>query len=119
MTVVGLKRNCWQSNGPTQSLLGDCAGVRVGGVEIVLNSNRTQAYGLELFRNVGIDPAAKKIVVVKSSNHFMAAYGPIAKKVIYVESDGPLSLDYRKLPYKRVRRPIWPLDENTTPGLIL
>ncbi|MCK1440550.1 M81 family metallopeptidase [Bradyrhizobium sp. 15] len=119
VTVVGLKRNCWQSNGPTQSLLGDCAGVRVGGVEIVLNSNRTQAYGLELFRNVGIDPAAKKIVVVKSSNHFMAAYGPIAKKVIYVESDGPLSLDYRKLPYKRVRRPIWPLDENTTPGLIL
>lgn len=119
VTVVGLKRNCWQSNGPTQVLLGDCAGVRVGGVEIVLNSNRTQAYGLELFRNVGIEPAAKKIVVVKSSNHFMAAYGPLAKKVIYVESDGPLSVDCRKLPYKRVHRPIWPLDENTTPGLIL
>ena len=65
--------------------VGDCAAVRVGGVDVVLIANRTQATGLELFTNLGIDPTQKKIVVVKSTNHFMAAYGPIAKKVIYVE----------------------------------
>ena len=54
---------------------------------------------------VGIDPRARSIVVVKSTNHFMAAFGPIAKQVIYVESDGPLSRDYRKIPYTRVQRP--------------
>ena len=48
----------------------------------------------------------------------MAAFGPIAKKVIYVESDGPLPRSYKKLPYTKVRRPIWPLDEETKPGLI-
>jgi microcystin degradation protein MlrC len=48
----------------------------------------------------------------------MAAYGPIAKKVLYVDSDAPLCRDYRKIPYTRVQRPIWPLDEHTTPGLI-
>ena len=43
---------------------------------------------------------------------------PIAKRVIYVESDGPLARDYRKMVYTKVKRPIWPLDEETQPGLI-
>jgi microcystin degradation protein MlrC len=116
--VTALKRDCWQSFGPTQVPLGDCAAVRVGGVDIVLITNRTQALGLELFTNLGIDPRRKKLVMVKSTNHFMAAFGPIAKKVIYIDSDGPLSRDYRKIPYTKVARPIWPLDEHTTPGLI-
>ena len=118
-TVIGLARECWQSFGPTKVPLGDCAAVKIGGVEVVLITKRTQALGLELFTNLGIDPRAKKLVVVKSTNHFMAAFGPIAKVVFYVDSDAPLSRDYRKIPYSRVRRPIWPLDEETAPGLIL
>ncbi len=117
--VTKLARNCWQSFGPTRVPLGDTAAIRVGGIEVVLISNRTQALGLELFRNVGIEPTARKLVVVKSTNHFRAAFGPIAAKVIYVDSDGPLARDYRKVPYTRIERPIWPLDEKTTPGLIL
>lgn len=116
--VTALKRDCWQSFGPTQVPLGDCAAVRVGGIDVVLISSRTQSLGLELFRNVGIEPTERKLVVVKSTNHFMAAYGPIAKKVIYVDADGPLSRDYRRIPYTRVQRPIWPLDAETHPGLI-
>jgi microcystin degradation protein MlrC len=118
VAVVGLERDCWQSFGPTRVPLGDCAAIRVGGVEVVLISNRTQALGLELFTNLGIDPRARKLVVVKSTNHFMAAFGPIAEKVIYVDADGPLARDYRKIPYRRVTRPIWPLDSETRPGLI-
>jgi microcystin degradation protein MlrC len=118
VTVVGLKRDCWQSFGPTQVPLGDCAAIKVGGVEVVLISNRTQALGLELFRNLGIEPTERKLVVVKSTNHFMAAFGPIAQKVIYVDSDGPLSRDYRAIGYTKVLRPIWPLDEVTSPCLI-
>ena len=117
--IIGLKRNAWQRFGPTQVPVGDCAAVRVGGVDVVLIANRTQATGLELFTNLGIDPTQKKIVVVKSTNHFMAAYGPIAKKVIYVESSGPLRRDHRKVPYTKVERPIWPLDQDAKPrGLI-
>src|SRR5213075_214564 len=52
--VTGLAPDCWQSFGPTQVPLGDCACVRVGGIEVVLITNRTQALGLELFRNVGV-----------------------------------------------------------------
>ncbi len=56
--------------------------------------------------------------MVKSTNHFMAAFGPIAGQVIYIDADGPLKRDYRRIPYTRVNRPIWPLDEATRPGLI-
>jgi microcystin degradation protein MlrC len=118
VTVTGLKQDCQQSFGPTQVKLGDCACVKVGGVEVVLISNRTQALGLELFRNVGVEPTDKKLVVVKSTNHFMAAFGPIAKKVLYIDTDGPIPRDYRKIGYQLVQRPIWPLDEVTSPGLI-
>jgi microcystin degradation protein MlrC len=119
VTVTALKRDCWQSFGPTQVPLGDCAAVQIGGIRVALISARTQALGLELFRNLGIEPTEQKLVVVKSTNHFMAAFGPIAKSVIYIDADGPLSRDYRRIRYTRVQRPIWPLDEMTIPGLIL
>lgn len=118
VTVIGLARDCHQSFGPTQSPLGDCAAIRIGGVEVVLITNRTQALGLELFRNVGIEPTERKMLVVKSTNHFMAAFGPIAKKVIYIDADGPIPRDYRKIPYTKIERPVWPLDADTAPGLI-
>ncbi len=116
--VAALARDCWQSFGPTKVPLGDCAAIRIGGVETVLITNRTQALGLELFTNLGIDPHARKILVLKSTNHFMAAFGPIAHQVLYVDSDGPLNRDYRRIPYTRIMRPIWPLDADTAPGLI-
>lgn len=119
VVVTGLKRDCWQGFGPTQVPLGDCACVRVGGVEVVLITKRTQALGLELFRNVGVEPTQRRLLVVKSTNHFHAAFGPIADRVLYADSDGPLPRDYTRLPYIRVQRPIWPLDQDTRPGLIL
>ena len=119
VTVTGLARECWQSFGPTQVPLGDCAAITIGGVEVVLITKRTQALGLELFRNLGIEPTEKKLLVVKSTNHFHAAFGPIAEKVLYIDSDGPLPREYRKLPYTRVQRPIWPLDAEAAPGLIV
>ena len=52
----------------------------------------------------------RKIVVVKSHNHFFAAFSKIATEVHRTTAPGPLSLEYSKVPYKRLRRPIWPLD---------
>jgi microcystin degradation protein MlrC len=43
-----------------------------------LISNHTQALGLELFRRLGIEPTERKLVVAKSTSHFMAAFDPIA-----------------------------------------
>src|SRR5690606_20980437 len=94
VTVVGLARDCKQTLVKAVNNLGDCAAIRIGGVEVLLTTMRTQALGLQLFTNVGIDPRERKLVVVKSNNHFMAAYQPIAASVIYIDSDGPMVSDF-------------------------
>jgi microcystin degradation protein MlrC len=116
--IIGLTPESWQRFGPTKVPLGASAAVRIGDIVVVVVETRNQAFGLELFTNLGIDPRKKKIIVVKSHYHFMAAYAPIAKKVIRVISDGALNPDFRKIPYTRVTRPIWPLDEETSPRLV-
>ena len=96
--------------------LGDAAGLRIrngaGGVEVVVNSSRTQARSPDLFEVVGIRAREKKILVVKSTNHFHAAFAPIAKEIVYVESDGPLPRTYGRIPYTRITRPLWPMVED-------
>ncbi|MBK8741328.1 MAG: MlrC C-terminal domain-containing protein [Betaproteobacteria bacterium] len=99
-------------------MLGNCAAVKIGGVEVVLIAKRNQALGPELFSNVGIDPLTAKILVVKSTNHFMAAFGPIARRVIYVESDAPLARDYRKMVYTKVKRRSGPLPDGEPPEAV-
>jgi microcystin degradation protein MlrC len=100
--------------------VGDVATVRTtGGVSAVMISTRAQAMGADLFGNHGIDPLSQKILVVKSNQHFFAAFSPIAARVIYATGDGPLTSDPKKLPYQHVQRPIWPLDKKAEGRLIL
>jgi microcystin degradation protein MlrC len=96
------------SGGWTQ--LGDVAAVRIGGVEVLLNATRTQAFDPALFTDHGITLADKKLVVVKSAQHFHAAFAPLAREVLWLDGPGALTQDFARLPYTKVRRPIWPLD---------
>jgi microcystin degradation protein MlrC len=108
--VIGLCRDGLQSFGAAKAKLGDCAAIRVAGIEIVLNAHRNQALGRELFTNVGIDPAQKRIIIVKSANHFRDAFGPIAEEVLYADGNGNVPIDCRKHGFTKVVRPLWPLD---------
>ncbi len=93
----------------TPMAMGDSALVETGGIEIVLTSLRNQAMGTDLFTQLGVDLAAKKIIVVKSSQHFYASFAQYATHVIYVGAPGVVALDLNTLPYRRIRRPKWPL----------
>ncbi len=91
--------------------MGPTVVLRVDGVDIVITSGRFQAYDLKFFRHARIEPTAKKILAVKSAHHFRAAYGPIASTIIIVDGGGGLtSRNYKELPYRKVRRPVYPLD---------
>lgn len=96
------------SNSPVP--MGDCALVEANGIEIVLITLRNQAMGTDLFTQLGCDLAAKKIIVVKSSQHFYASFSKVAKHVIYAGAPGAVTLDLSTLPYVKVQRPKWPLD---------
>jgi len=110
--VVKLVRDGVQSFGTSVVPLGDCATIRIGTTEIVLNSNRAQGFSPDLFSNMGVDPLLKKILIVKSTNHFHGAFAPIAKAVIYAAVDGPYPNDPKVTDYKQLKRAIWPREEN-------
>ena len=115
--VTRLVRGMTQSFGAATAPVGDAAAVsiehpRARGVELVLNSQRTQATGTDLFTNLGIDPRAKRIVLVKSSQHFYAAFAPIARDVLYVGGPGAIATDLTTFVYRRIRRPKWPFDSD-------
>ena len=98
--------------------LGDCAAVRVGGVEVVLITKRTQALGLELFTNLGIDPRTEA-GGGEVDQPFHGCVRADRQAGDLCRAAAPLNRNYRQIPYTRVNRPIWPLDEVTSPGLIL
>jgi microcystin degradation protein MlrC len=98
--------------------LGDCALVEANGVEIVLITLRNQALNTDLFTQLGCDLAGRKIVVVKSSQHFYASFSKIAKHVIYGDAPGAVTSDLKTLPYRKIRRPKWPLDATVPTPLI-
>ncbi|MBI1779523.1 MAG: M81 family metallopeptidase [Proteobacteria bacterium] len=110
--VIKCVANAKQTSGNGTFDMGDCASIEVDGIAIVLTSIRHQAWGTDLFSNLGIDPTKRKLVAVKSTNHFYASFGKMAKDVLYTDGPGALPRDFMKVPYTRVKRPIWPLDAN-------
>ena len=91
--------------------IGRTAVIESGGVEIIVNERRFQPVDPEVARSVGIDPASRKIVVVKSSVHYRASYEPIAAEIIEVDGPGLASPNLSRFAFKNIRRPIFPIDE--------
>jgi microcystin degradation protein MlrC len=89
--------------------MGLCAAIRAHGIDIVLTSRRQQVYGTDFFTNMGIDLTQKRFVVVKSSQHFYAAFAPIASEVIYCAPPGTLQTDLARVAYKRIDMNKFPL----------
>jgi microcystin degradation protein MlrC len=85
--------------------------LRVGGIDIMIVSERMQMLDRSIFRLVGIEPATKSILAVKSMQHFKGAFGPLPSEIIVTDAGGLSSPDVRRRTYKRLRRPIFPLDE--------
>lgn len=90
--------------------LGLAVAIRAQGIDIVLNTTRQQVFSPECFTELGIDLAGKWLVVVKSTQHFRAGFDPLAAATIYCDAPGTLNGDLASLPYRHLRRPVWPLD---------
>lgn len=82
------------------------------GIELQITELRGHPNDLNFFRVFGIEPTQRRILVVKSAAHFRAAFEPIATKVIEVDAPGISSPNLRSFDYQRLRRPIYPLDQD-------
>ena len=108
--VLKVAGESWQSFGPSRVPLGPSAVVRIEGtaIDIILNTNRTQTFEPDVFSNLGVDPLAKAVLLVKSTNHFYAGFAPIASEVIYVSAPSSYPSDPRVTNYTKLTRPVWP-----------
>ncbi|MGX9965277.1 M81 family metallopeptidase [Roseomonas sp. F4] len=73
------------------------------GIRVIVTSRKMQAYDQALFRHVGIEPSAQRILALKSSVHFRADFQPIAEAVLVVAAPGPVVADPATLPFTNLR----------------
>lgn len=90
--------------------MGNCAWLRVDGVNILLTERKTPPMDLAQLRHIGIIPEAQQMIVVKSAVAYRAAYLPIATAVIEMDTAGLCSANLRRFPYRHLKRPVFPLD---------
>jgi len=96
--------------GGSKRFMGDAVLVHASGVDFIIHSARCQNSHPAFFVEFGVDISEKKILVVKSMQHFYGAYAPVSSKIIYTASGGCLIWDFTKFPYTKAARPVWPLD---------
>jgi microcystin degradation protein MlrC len=82
--------------------LGPSACVDIDGVRVLLSSGKTQMLDLDLYRFLGVEPTAMKLLVNKSSVHFRAAFTPVASHILVAQAPGPMAADPADLPWQRL-----------------
>jgi microcystin degradation protein MlrC len=83
--------------------LGPCALIDIDGVRVMAVSHKMQALDQAILRHVGVEPSECAILVLKSSVHFRADYGPIAERIIVGIAPGPVVADPAILNFRYVR----------------
>ena len=79
-----------------------------GGLDIVLVSVRSQTFSPAVFSGLGIELESKRLIVVKSTQHFHAQFAPLAREILYVTTPGAISMDFAALPYRVRDLDYWP-----------
>ncbi|MEK7215797.1 MAG: M81 family metallopeptidase [Chloroflexota bacterium] len=116
-TVTRLTDGLYRNEGPMgRGMLMDMGPTAVfdtGNVEIIVISRHVEPYDIACFKSVGIDPAAKRYLLLKSRVHWRAGLGHLARATVDCAGTGVCSSDYSAFDFLHVRRPIYPLDPET------
>ncbi len=84
----------------------------IGPAQLVVTEERVEPYDLGVYTSIGIDPAQKSFLLLKSRMYCRPVFGPISRGMVECDSDsgGPTSSNYALFPFARLRRPVYPLD---------
>jgi microcystin degradation protein MlrC len=74
--------------------------LRVDDVEIIVITHNGQATDLAQFTSLGVDPTRKSTLIVKSMQHFRAAFEPIAREVLEVDTGALSTRNFKERPYR-------------------
>jgi microcystin degradation protein MlrC len=114
-TVRNLTNGQFRNRGPmSRGVLmdmGPTAVLDTGRVQIVVISRQQEPNDLECFASQGIDPTKKRFLMLKSRVHWRAGFGELARATVECAGAGVCTSDYSTLDFRKVRRPIYPLDK--------
>jgi microcystin degradation protein MlrC len=85
--------------------------LQTGDLFIVLSQKPVYTWDEECYRSVGLFPREAKLVQVKSPGGFRPVYEPFAKAIVELDAPGPTDSNLKRLPFRRVTRPLFPLDD--------
>jgi microcystin degradation protein MlrC len=93
--------------------LGPSAALKIGGVTVVVISDRTQTLDPMFFEIFGLDIGKAHTVAVKSRGHFRSGFLPWfpPERVYEVDTEGLTSPVLERIQFNRIPRPSYPLDE--------
>ena len=94
--------------------LGKSAALRIGGVIMIVISNRQQCADPIFFEMFGLDIAKARTVVVKSRGHFRGGFDEFFtnEQIVEVDCPGLTSPMLNRFEWTRLPRPVVPLDED-------
>lgn len=93
--------------------LGRSVVLDTGKAKLLICEERWEPYDPGCFTHAGLDPLAQKYILIKSRQHFRAAFEPIARHIILAAGPGVCSSDYSQFDFVNLKRPIYPLDMDT------
>jgi len=102
--------------GGTRAFMGPSAVLRIGAFQVLVTSRPTYEWKTEQFEAADLDPHQAKFIGVKNPMNYNYAYAGISKGALVVDTPGPTPASVRHLPYRRMKRPFFPLDPDI-PGL--
>jgi microcystin degradation protein MlrC len=97
------------SRGLTMNM-GKTAVLCVGSVDIVVISRHIEPFDPGCFRSLGIEPTARRYLMLKSRIHYRVGFKPLVAAVVECAGLGVCTSDYSEVTFENVRRPIFPLD---------
>jgi microcystin degradation protein MlrC len=100
----------------SQQAMGPSALLDLGGVRVAVISQRQQLIDPAQLDVLGVDLATVRTLVVKSRGHFRAAFEGFAspERILEVDCPGLTTPNLATLPWTRLPRPIFPLDQDLT-----
>lgn len=110
VTVRAIAANHSQTGlGGARSPLGRSVWVSTDqGVDLLLASVRSQVFSPDAFEGLGIRLSQKRMVILKSTQHFYSAFAPIAGEVIHISAPGAITPDFANIPFVVRDRYYWP-----------
>jgi microcystin degradation protein MlrC len=83
------------------------------GLTIMLTTRRMVPFSLGQVTSCGLDPAHFRVMIAKGVHAPVAAYAPVCKHLIRVDTPGVTCADMKRLEYHHRRRPMFPFEAHT------